>query len=67
MPLTYHPETGTILICDYNLGGGFIEPEMVKRRPVVVISPRFRHRDWLCTVVPLSTTHQVQPKHIITS
>lgn len=56
MPLTYHPETGTILICDYNLGGGFIEPEMVKRRPVVVISPRFRHRDWLCTVVPLSTT-----------
>ncbi len=53
MPLTYHPETGTILICDFV---GFIEPEMVKRRPVVVISPRFRHRDWLCTIVPLSTT-----------
>jgi uncharacterized protein YifN (PemK superfamily) len=29
---------------------------MVKRRPVVVISPRLPHRDGLCTVVPLSTT-----------
>lgn len=29
---------------------------MVKRRPVVVISPRLRDRDGLCTVVPLSTT-----------
>lgn len=29
---------------------------MTKRRPVVVISPRFRTRGSLCTVVPLSTT-----------
>ncbi|WP_293885882.1 type II toxin-antitoxin system PemK/MazF family toxin [Thiolapillus sp.] len=29
---------------------------MVKRRPAVVISPRLRRRQHLCTVVPLSTT-----------
>ncbi|WP_244600192.1 type II toxin-antitoxin system PemK/MazF family toxin [Blastochloris tepida] len=33
---------------------------MVKRRPAVVISPRLRHRDGLCTVVPLSTTPPAQ-------
>ncbi len=53
MPLAYHPEIGTIVICDFK---GFIYPEMLKRRPAVIISPRFRHRDWLCTIVPLSTT-----------
>ena len=53
MPLKFHPEQGTILICDFK---GFVPPEMVKRRPVVVVSPRFRTRDRLCTVVPLSTT-----------
>jgi mRNA interferase MazF len=31
MPLKFHPEPGTILICDYTTG--FIAPEMVKRRP----------------------------------
>src|ERR1051326_5865517 len=30
--------------------------EMVKRRPVVVVSPRLPYRDSLCTVVPLSTS-----------
>jgi mRNA interferase MazF len=53
MAIGYHPEPGTILICDYH---GFIEPEMIKRRPVVVLGPRLRGRDGLCTVVPLSTT-----------
>lgn len=62
MALNYHPETGTIVICDYS---GFIEPEMVKRRPTIVISPRFRYRSGLCTIVPLSTTapKTVQPYH----
>jgi uncharacterized protein YifN (PemK superfamily) len=27
---------------------------MVKARPAIVISPRLPHRNWLCTVVPLS-------------
>ncbi|MGZ9034665.1 MAG: type II toxin-antitoxin system PemK/MazF family toxin [Rhodospirillales bacterium] len=54
MPIDFHPHPGQVLICDYNTG--FIIPEMVKRRPVVVISPRLRRRNNLCTVVPLSTT-----------
>ena len=37
-------------------------PEMVKRRPAIVISPRLRHRDDLCTVVPLSTSG---PEHAV--
>lgn len=53
MPLKYHPEPGTILICDYT---GFREPEMVKRRPVILVSPRLKHQDDLATIVPLSTT-----------
>lgn len=44
---------GTILLCDYDRGG-FQPPEMVKRRPAVVISPRLPHRNGLCTVVPIS-------------
>jgi len=43
-----------VLICDFNTG--FKAPEMVKKRPVVVISPRPRRKTQLCTVVPLSTT-----------
>jgi uncharacterized protein YifN (PemK superfamily) len=54
MSLKFHPDPGEILICSYSTG--FIVPEMVKRRPVVVISPRLRRRDGLCTVVPMSTS-----------
>lgn len=57
--LNYHPNIGEILICDYY---GFKEPEMVKVRPVVVVSPRFRAGSRLCTVVPLSTTEPVPQK-----
>ena len=53
MPLQIHPEQGTIVICDFQ---GMIPPEMNKRRPVVIISPRLRKRQRLCTIVPLSTT-----------
>jgi mRNA interferase MazF len=44
---------GTILLCDYGKGG-FRPPEMVKRRPAIVVSPRLPYRDGLCTVVPIS-------------
>ena len=54
MGIRYAVGVGTILLCDYDTG--FRSPEMVKRRPAVVISPRLPHRDQLCTVVPLSTT-----------
>jgi len=53
MPLQMHPEQGTIVICDFK---GFVAPEMVKRRPALIISPRLRRRQRLCTVIPLSTT-----------
>jgi mRNA interferase MazF len=52
---------GTILLCDYSWGG-FREPEMVKRRPAIVLSPRLPFRDGLCSVVPLSST---PPLHLV--
>ena len=55
MPLKYAVSPRTILLCDYGQGG-FIAPEMVKRRPAVVVSPRLPRRDGLCAVVPLSGT-----------
>lgn len=53
MALKFHPRPGTLLICNFDTG--FRRPEMVKKRPVVVISPRRRRSSGLCTVVPLST------------
>ncbi|MCY4375334.1 MAG: type II toxin-antitoxin system PemK/MazF family toxin [Spirochaetaceae bacterium] len=53
MALLFPPHPGTFLMCDFNTG--FEPPEMTKRRPVVVISPRPKNRVGLCTVVPLST------------
>ena len=53
MPLTYHPAAGAIVICDFSVG--FRPPEIVKKRPVVVISPR-RRQSQLFTVIPLSST-----------
>ena len=53
MSIPFHPEQGTIVICDFK---GFVPPEMVKRRPAVIVSPRLRNRGRLCSIVPLSTT-----------
>lgn len=53
MALKFHPATGTIVVCDYKTG--FVPPEMVKSRPVIVVSPKLGYRNNLCTVVPLST------------
>jgi uncharacterized protein YifN (PemK superfamily) len=59
MGLAEHPKLGAILMCDFE--PGFREPEMVKRRPVVVVSPKMRGRPNLCTVVALSTTAPEPP------
>jgi uncharacterized protein YifN (PemK superfamily) len=59
MAIRYAVPQRTLLLCDYGLGG-FREPEMVKRRPVLVVSPRLPHRDNLCAVVPISST---APRH----
>lgn len=57
MPIQFPVAVGTILLCDYSTG--FRAPEMVKRRPAVVVSPRLPRRDGLCAVVPLSTAPPV--------
>jgi uncharacterized protein YifN (PemK superfamily) len=51
-----------VLICDF---AGFKAPEMVKARPVVIVSPNHLVRPGLVTVVPLSTTppQPIQPYH----
>jgi len=62
MAITFHPKRGTVLICDFS---GFRPPEMVKRRHVVVVSPRYRRHTGLCLVVPFSTVppHEIEPHH----
>lgn len=53
MPILFRPKPGCVLYCDFT---GYIAPEMVKSRPVVIISPAHIARQNLVTVVPLSTT-----------
>lgn len=54
MTIREHPAIGTVLMCEFE--PGFRVPEMVKRRPVVVISPKIAARPGLCMIVSLSTT-----------
>lgn len=63
MPIREHPLVGSILTCDFDKG--FKQPEMVKRRPVVVLSPKIISRPGLRTVVALSATRPepVMPYH----
>ena len=63
MALKYHPRAGEIFMCSYPRD--MRVPEMVKTRPVIVISPRFRGRDGLITVVPMSSTtpRTIMPYH----
>lgn len=57
MPIRFFPRAGQVFVCDFS---SFVEPEMTKKRPVIVISPRLPHRSQIVTVVPISTT---APKH----
>ncbi len=54
MAIREHPAPGTIVICDFRQG--FREPEMIKRRPAIVLSPKIGIRAKLCTVVALSSS-----------
>lgn len=54
MTVTKHPLPGTIVRVD--LSDGFRPPEMVKRRPAIILSPELAGRPNLCSIVPLSTT-----------
>ena len=55
MAINFHPRPGNVLMCDF--GTGFKPPEMVKTRPVVVMS---RRNDQLAIVVPLSASEPVR-------
>lgn len=63
--LQFHLKTGEVVICNFETG--FVVPEMVKSRPVVVISKSSTHWRKLCTVVPLSTTtpSRVEVWHVL--
>lgn len=52
MALQFQPKVGSVVMCSFD---GFVEPEMVKKRPVIVVA-RNRSNSQLVTVVPLSTT-----------
>lgn len=52
MALKFQPKARAVFICDFTSN---IEPEMTKKRPVVVIKQHKRNSK-LVTVVPLSTT-----------
>ena len=62
MPISHAPSLRTILLCDYDMGG-FKPPEMVKRRPAIVLSARLPRRNGLVTVVPLSGTASTESYH----
>ncbi len=54
MPIQYAPKIGQILMCDFK---GMIEPEMVKRRPVIITNAPRKGR--LAQIVCLSTKKPV--------
>lgn len=60
--LQYQPKPNTIVMCDFT---GFISPEMVKKRPVIVIKKN-KENPKLVTIVPFSTTepHDLSELHV---
>ncbi|MEQ8710613.1 MAG: type II toxin-antitoxin system PemK/MazF family toxin [Rhodospirillales bacterium] len=61
--LKFQPKPGQLLVCRFGLG--FQQPEMVKTRPVLVVSPHQRRWTGLCLVVPISSVppDPVEPYH----
>jgi mRNA interferase MazF len=53
MAINFYPRAGQMFMCDFS---GFKVPEMVKPRPVIIVSPRLPHRSDIVAVVPTSTT-----------
>jgi len=58
MAINIHPEIGHY---SHLRPSRIYAPEMIKRRPAVVISPRLRTRNGLCTVV--STQHNTAKRY----
>ncbi|NLZ10860.1 MAG: type II toxin-antitoxin system PemK/MazF family toxin [Alcaligenaceae bacterium] len=63
--LQIHLKTGELVICSFDTG--FMAPEMIKTRPVLVISKSSTHWRGLCTVIPFSTTppEKVERWHVL--
>lgn len=61
--LSFQPKPGQILTCHFGLG--FQVPEIVKTRPVLVISPKQRRWSGVCVVVPISSQapKELMPYH----
>lgn len=57
LALKFHPKAGQVFIAHFN---GFKEPEMVKTRPVIVVSPKLPYRSDIVAIVPISLT---PPRH----
>jgi uncharacterized protein YifN (PemK superfamily) len=53
MALFHPPRVGAVILCMFP--DELAAPEMIKTRPVVVVSPRITGRHDLATIVPLST------------
>ncbi len=51
--INWQPQAGQILICHFGLG--FRAPEMIKTRPVMVVSPKVAPWTKLCIVLPISS------------
>ena len=64
MAIQFHPRPATVLICNFETG--FVPPEMVKPRRVIVISPKKFNNLGTCMVVPVSKTppNEAPPLHI---
>lgn len=54
MAIKFNPGVGCVVMCDFNRG--FQLPEMVKKRPAIILAPPISSRPGLCTVVSLSAS-----------
>ena len=62
IPISFVPSEGTMLLCDFSTG--FQPPEMVKMRPVVVLSECTRNIQ-TCIVVPVSSVPPTRSKALV--
>ena len=60
MTLQVYPKPGNVVMCDYQTG--FREPEMVKKRHVIVVSPKLLNELGTCLVVPVS---HIRPRPVL--
>ena len=62
MTLRFSPRAGIVAICRFPSPGTAVGAEMVKTRPVIVVSRVLHGRHGVATVVPVSMTPPTEPK-----